>query len=283
MMALNGNNGQSATNNNQQYSLIKRLYASLAFVISVGEYAVLIYDVARATIRRPPHFYLILKQLFDIGVASLPVVAITGLSTGMVLAAQSFYQLADKGLASVTGLMVAKAMMTELGPVLTAFMVTGRVGAAMCAELGTMQVTEQIDALKTMAVNPNRYLISPRFIAGTLMIPLLVIFSIVMGIFGGYLVAVYFFGMAPNTYFDPMPIHITYFDFLTGVIKGFVFGILIMTISCYKGLRTSGGAAGVGRSTTNSVVITYCCILFVNFFLTVGLNIIHSQLTGIWE
>ncbi|MBS0605895.1 MAG: ABC transporter permease [Parachlamydiales bacterium] len=283
MVALNGNNGQTAANNHHQHPLLKRLYAALGFVISVGEYAVLIYDVAKATVRRPPHFYLILKQLFDIGVASLPVVAITGLSTGMVLAAQSFYQLSDKGLASVTGLMVAKAMMTELGPVLTAFMVTGRVGAAMCAELGTMQVTEQIDALKTMAVNPNRYLISPRFIAGVFMIPLLVIFSIVMGIFGGYLVAVYFFGMAPITYFDPMPTHITYFDFLTGVIKGFVFGILIMTIACYKGLRTSGGAAGVGRSTTNSVVVTYCCILFVNFFLTVGLNIIHDQLSGLLD
>ncbi len=280
MIALNGNNGHTTTNNSHQNPLLKRLYTALGFVISIGEYALLIFDVTKVTIRRPPHFYLILKQLFDIGVASLPVVAITGLSTGMVLAAQSFYQLSDKGLASVTGLMVAKAMMTELGPVLTAFMVTGRVGAAMCAELGTMQVTEQIDALKTMAVNPNRYLISPRFIAGVFMIPLLVIFSIVMGIFGGYLVAVYFFGMAPITYFDPMPTHITDFDFLTGVIKGFVFGILIMTIACYKGLRTSGGAAGVGKSTTNSVVITYCCILFVNFFLTVGLNIIHDQLTG---
>ncbi len=107
--------------------------------------------------------YLFLKQLYDIGVASVPVVAITGISTGLVLAAQSFYQLSDKGLSSVTGLMVAKAMMTELGPVLTAFMVTGSVGAAMCAELGTMRVTEQIDALQTMAVNPNRYLIAPRF------------------------------------------------------------------------------------------------------------------------
>lgn len=277
------NNGQSVSNHNNSHPLVKKLYSAFSFVIAIGEYTTLILDVTKSTLRRPPHFYLVLRQLFDIGVASLPVVAITGISTGMVLAAQSFYQLADKGLASVTGLMVAKAMMTELGPVLTGFMVTGRVGAAMCAELGTMQVTEQIDALKTMAVNPNRYLISPRFIAGTLMIPLLVIFSIVMGIFGGYLVAVYFFGMAPNTYFDPMPIHITYFDFSIGVIKGFVFGILIMTIACYKGLRTSGGAAGVGKSTTNSVVITYCCILFVNFFLTIGLNILHEQLSGLWE
>jgi phospholipid/cholesterol/gamma-HCH transport system permease protein len=279
MVLLNGNNSHSATNPSHPW--LKRIFSTLKFLISIGEYTVLIFDVAKTTLRRPPHFYLILRQLYEIGVASLPVVALTGLSTGMVLAAQSFYQLADKGLSSVTGLMVAKAMMTELGPVLTGFMVTGRVGASMCAELGTMQVSEQIDALKTMAVNPNRYLISPRFIAGTLMIPLLVIFSIVMGIFGGYLIAVYFFGMAPNSYFDPMRTNITYFDFLTGVIKGFVFAILIMTISCYKGMRTSGGAAGVGRATTSSVVITYCFLLFINFLLTVGLNILHGQLGGV--
>ena len=281
MTLLNGNNGQTATHHSHPW--LKRIFSALGFILSIGEYAVLIFEVAKTTFRRPPHFYLVLRQFYDIGVASLPVVALTGLSTGMVLAAQSFYQLADKGLSSVTGLMVAKAMMTELGPVLTGFMVTGRVGASMCAELGTMQVSEQIDALKTMAVNPNRYLLSPRFIAGTFMIPLLVIFSIVMGIIGGYLVAIYFFGMAPNTYFDPMHTNITYFDFLTGVIKGFVFAILIMTISCYKGMRTSGGAAGVGRSTTSSVVITYCCLLFINFFLTVGLNILHGQLGGMLD
>jgi phospholipid/cholesterol/gamma-HCH transport system permease protein len=167
-------------------------------------------------------------------------------------------------------------MMTELGPVLTAFMVTGRVGAAMCAELGTMRVTEQIDALQSMAVNPHRYLIAPRFIAGTLMMPLLTIFSIIMGIFGGYLISIYYFGMSPSSYFDPMPTHITYFDFVTGIIKGFVFGMQIMTIACFKGLRTVGGAAGVGRFTTQSVVITYCFILLTNFFLTVGLNIIND-------
>jgi phospholipid/cholesterol/gamma-HCH transport system permease protein len=146
----------------------------------------------------------------------------------------------------------------------------------MCAELGSMRVTEQIDALQTMAVNPHRCLISPRFIAGTIMMPLLTIFSIGMGVFGGYLIAVYYFGMAPIVYFDPMRTHITYFDFTIGVIKGLIFGILIMTIACFKGLRTTGGAAGVGRATTTSVVITYCFILLTNFFLTIGLNIIHD-------
>ena len=147
----------------------------------------------------------------------------------------------------------------------------------MCAELGSMRVTEQIDALQTMAVNPYRYLIAPRLIAGTFMMPLLTVFSIVLGIYGGYLIAVYYFGMAPIDYFDPMRDHLTLFDFATGVIKAFLFGIAIMTIACYKGITTSGGAEGVGRSTTTSVVITYCVILLSNFFLTVALNILHQE------
>src|SRR3984957_20770969 len=167
-------------NNNNNNHLFSRVAKRLSFFTATGEYVTLIVDVAIATIKRPPAFKLVLKQLYDVGVASLPVVAVTGFSTGMVLAAQSFYQLADKGLSGVTGIMVAKAMKTELGPVLTAFMVTGRVGAAMCAELGTMKVTEQIDALQTMAVNPNRYLLAPRLIAGIFMMPLLTIFSIAM-------------------------------------------------------------------------------------------------------
>jgi phospholipid/cholesterol/gamma-HCH transport system permease protein len=269
---------ENTNNNNDHPSLRQILLARFRIILSIGEWMALILSVAKATMRRPPSVKLILQQLYDIGVASLPVVAITGFSTGLVLAAQSIYQLSDKGLTSVTGLMVTKAMMTELGPVLTAFMVTGRVGAAMCAELGTMLVTEQIDALQTMAVNPHRYLIAPRFIAGTFMMPLLTVFGTVMGIFGGYLISVYYFNMAPNTYMSPIPTHVTYFDFFTGIVKGFIFGILIMTIACYKGMRTSGGAAGVGRSTTNSVVITYVAVLLTNFCLTVALNVLHDTL-----
>jgi len=252
------------------------LLEKLRFLVSTGEYVLLIWNVTVATFKRPPHWSLIREQLYNIGVLSLPVVAMTGFSTGLVLAAQSFFQLSDKGLAGATGLMVGKAMMTELGPVLTAFMVTGRVGAAMCAELGTMGVTEQVDALETMAVNPNRHLISPRFVAGMIMMPLLTIFSIFMGIFGGYLISVFYFKMPPTTYFDPMPIYITNFDLLTGIVKAFIFGILIVTISCYKGLTTRGGAEGVGRSTTNSVVICYTFILFSNFLITLGLNLLQN-------
>jgi phospholipid/cholesterol/gamma-HCH transport system permease protein len=146
------------------------------------------------------------------------------------------------------------------------------VGASMCAELGTMRVTEQIDAMRSMSVNPLRYLVAPRFLAGMIMMPLLTVFSAIMGILGGYIIAVYFYKMSASSFIDPLPLHITTFDFTSGMAKAFVFGIIIVTISCYKGMTTRGGAAGVGRSTTNSVVICYSVILIINFILTLGLN-----------
>lgn len=246
---------------------------------SLGAYVLLIQHVIFLSFRSPPQWMLVRDQLYAIGVLSLPVVAITGFSTGMVLATQSFFQLSDKGLAGATGLMVTKAMLVELGPVLTAFMITGRVGASMCAELGTMRVTEQIDAIRSMSVNPLGYLVAPRFIAGIAMMPLLSIFSSLMGVVGGYIVAVGYYNMSPSAFLDPLPIHVTYFDFFSGLAKSFVFGMIIVTISCYKGLATQGGAAGVGRSTTNSVVICYSVILIVNFFLTLGLNSSYSYLS----
>jgi len=248
-------------------------------LIALGSFIQFVLKVIWVALKRPPQFALIRDQMYEVGVMSLPVVAITGFSTGMVLAAQSYFQLSDKGLASATGLMVAKAMLVELGPVLTAFMVTGRVGASMCAELGTMRVTEQIDALRSMAIDPLQYLVAPRFIAGTFMLPILTIFSSIMGIVGGYVIAVDYYGMAPNTYIDPLPIHITVFDFISGTLKGFVFGIIIVTISCFRGMTTKGGAAGVGRATTNSVVICYSVILIVNFLMTLALNSSYEYIT----
>lgn len=265
--------------NHNSPPLLRWCTGKLLFFAAVGDYLRVVLETFRTICAHPPSLRLLFKQFYDIGVTSLPVVAITGFSTGLVLAAQSFYQLSDKGLASITGIMVGKAMITELGPVLTAFMITGRVGAAMCAELGTMQVTEQVDALKTMAVNPVQYLIAPRYMGGIIMMPLLTIFSIIMGVFGGYLISVHLFGMAPSAYFDPMPLHITLFDVVTGMVKAFIFGTFIMTISCYKGMKTEGGAAGVGQSTTNSVVISYCCILLSNFFITVGLNVFREEIS----
>lgn len=250
----------------------------IKFLAAFGEYARLIADVIVVSIKKPPSWALLRDQLYIIGVASFTVVAITGISTGTVLAAQSFYQLREKGLSGVTGIMVAKAMITELGPVLTALMVTGRVGSAMCAELGTMRVTEQIDAMETMAVDPKWYLLAPRFIAGIFMVPLLTCFSTILGILGGYFIASTFFGMPASNYFDPMPIHVTGFDIVTGILKSIFFGIVLVTICCYKGMKTRGGAAGVGRSTTNSVVLSYITILVSDFLLTMALNSIHDEL-----
>jgi phospholipid/cholesterol/gamma-HCH transport system permease protein len=244
----------------------------------IGEYTSLVFEVFFACCKKMPSWTLIREQLYHIGVMSFSVVAITGFTTGFVLAAQSFYQLGEKGLSAVTGVLVGKSMITELGPILTAFMVTGRVGSAMCAELGTMKVTEQIDALKSMAIDPKSYLIAPRFIAGILMIPFLTLFSAIMGILGGYLIAVTLFHMPASSYFEPMQIHISLFDFATGAIKSFIFGTILVTVCCYKGMKTSGGAAGVGKSTTQSVVTSYILILFSDFFLTMALNMIHKQM-----
>lgn len=250
---------------------------AFALFATFGDYIRLTLSVLSISFFRPPWFSLVRDQMYEIGVLSLPVVAITGFSTGLVLGAQSFFQFADKGLASATGLMVTKAMMVELGPVLTAFMVTGRVGASMCAELGTMRVTEQIDAIRSMAVNPVRHLVAPRFIAGIVTLPLLSVFSSLMGIMGGFLISVYYFNMAPNEFLGPLPAHIKTFDFVSGLIKAIVFGFVIITVSCYKGMTTKGGAAGVGKATTNSVVICYIAILILNFFLTIALNNFYTS------
>jgi phospholipid/cholesterol/gamma-HCH transport system permease protein len=239
---------------------------------SLGAFTFMMFQMIWNSIKAPPSWKLIKNQLFEMGVRSLPVIAITGLSTGMVLAAQAYFQLSDKGLTGTTGIMVAKSMLVELGPILTAFMITGRVGASITAELGSMKVTEQVDALRSMAVDPLRYLIAPRFIAMTLMVPVLTIFSCAMGIFGGYLIAVQLYGMAPHAFFDPMPIYVTWFDLISGLTKSFFFGLLIVSISSFRGITTEGGAAGVGRSTTSAVVLCYSAILTANFMLTLALN-----------
>lgn len=257
------------------------LQASLRFFDLIGQFILMIGRIFQVSFRRPPSWSLIRDQMYNIGFMSFGVVAITGFSTGLVLSAQSIFQLTDKGLAAVTGIMVTKGMITELGPILTAFMVTGRVGASICAEIGSMKVTEQVDALKSMSVNPLQYLIAPRFIAFVLMFPILTIFNVLMGIFGAYLLAVYFFDMSPATFLAPLPDSITRFDLVVGLVKAFCFAVIIVTISCFKGMRTNGGAAGVGQSTTSSVVLNYSIILIANFLLTLGLNLLHMSIWGV--
>nr|NGX33550.1 putative phospholipid ABC transporter permease protein MlaE [Candidatus Anoxychlamydiales bacterium] len=146
-----------------------------------------------------------------------------------------------------------------------------------------MKVTEQIDAIRSMAVNPKSYLIAPRFIAGIIMVPLLTVFCILMGILGGYLISTYFFHMSSAAYFAPMPLNITRFDIIAGTVKSIVFGILLVTICCYKGLKTKGGAEGVGKATTNSVVISYISILISDFLITLALNAIHLKIKYDWH
>ena len=254
------------------------LLSQFKFLTSIGEYASFVATSFITIFRRLPRWSLLREQLYSEGVLSLTVVSLTGFSTGLVLATQSYYQLNNKGLVGVTGLMVAKAMLTELGPVLTAFMFVGRIGASITAELATMKVTEQVDAMISMAVDPQRYLVSPRLIAGIIMLPLLTVYSVVLGVFGGYLIAVHFFGLAPTTFWDPIPIYVEPFDFWIGFIKSFVFALLSVTICCYKGMMTTGGAKDVGESTTKAVVLCYVMILILNFLLTLSLNVMRTEI-----
>jgi phospholipid/cholesterol/gamma-HCH transport system permease protein len=242
------------------------------FLETVGGHISLFFSVFATVLRRPPRWELVREQLYEVGVMSLGVVAITGFTTGFVLAVQSFYQLGDKGMGSMTGLLVSKSMIAELGPILTAFMVTGRVGSAMCAEIGSMKVTEQIDALRSMSVQPTAYLITPRIIACMFMVPILSLFNILMGILGGFFIASFFQNMSLATFLEPMRTHITLLDCYSSVVKAATFGTVIAVVCCYKGLQATGGAAGVGKATTQSVVTSYILVLVFDFLLTLGLN-----------
>ena len=210
----------------------------------------------------------LLYQIYFIGVKSQAVVLVTGAFTGMVLGAQTFFQFHKVKMDTATLAVVGVSMCSELGPVLTALMVSGRVGAAIAAEIGTMRVTEQIDALRTLATHPVDYLVVPRLIAAQIALPLLTIEAIIVGIGAGYLVGVNVLGIEP-TYLWLNMLHFTHdVDLLEGLIKAFIFGGIIALISCYKGLTCGMGAEGVGHATTEAVVFSSITILIVNFFLT---------------
>lgn len=238
------------------------------FIEEIGRVVRLFFQTARWIFRLPIRFSGILKQMEEVGVNSVPVVIITALSTGMVLAFQSFNGFKRFDAETLVGTVVALSMTRELGPVLTGLMVAGRAGAAMAAELGTMRVTEQIDALTTMAVNPIKYLIVPRVIAGMVMLPLLTIFADMIGITGGYFIAVKVLGVNPTIYLRRTTDYLELDDIFGGLLKAFVFGIIITTISCYKGFNTQGGAEGVGRATTGAVATASVLIIVFDYFLT---------------
>lgn len=214
----------------------------------------------------------LMDQMSRIGVDSWGMVAITGFSTGAVLVVQIGYQFSQLGAQRYVGGVVSMAMARELAPILTAIVVAGRVGSAIAAELGTMKITEQIDALETLATNPVEYLVVPRFLGCTIMLVILTIFTNIVGMIGGSIVAVYQIGLTLPTFQDSILQNLKIHDLNGGLLKAMVFGAMIGIIGCYKGFTTEGGAEGVGASTTGAVVLSIMLILAVNYFLTVGIN-----------
>ena len=210
----------------------------------------------------------ILRQMVDIGYYSLPVVGLTAIFTGMVLALQSYTGFSRFEAESAVATIVVLSMTRELGPVLAGLMVAGRVGASMAAELGTMRVTEQIDALSTLATDPYKYLVAPRLIAGLLMLPALVLVADVIGVFGGYLVGTYKLGFAPQESLNRTVEFLETQDVVSGLVKAAVFGFLVALMGCYQGYNSRGGAQGVGAATTKAVVSASILILTANYIVT---------------
>lgn len=219
-------------------------------------------------LRPPSEIRNIVKQMEEVGVRSMPVVLVTATFTGMVLALQSYSGFQRFQATSFVGSVVALSITRELGPVFAGLMVSGRVGAAMAAELGTMKVTEQIDALVTLATNPVKYLVVPRVVAATLVLPVLVVFADLVGILGGYFVSVYLLGSNPYIYVAKTYQYLELKDIYTGLVKASVFGMLIATISCHHGFVAEGGAEGVGRATTRAVVASSMMVLVSDYFMT---------------
>lgn len=220
------------------------------------------------TFRRPLEMRSLMVQFDQIGVRSMSIVVVTAVFIGMVLALQTAYALQDFGGKLFIGKVVSLSLVRELAPVLMALMVGGRVGAGMTAEIGTMKVTEQIDALRAFATNPVRKLVVPKVVATTLMLPLLTTIACAVGILGGMIIAVVTLNLSANFYFRSVITTLTFSDMASGIGKTFFFGAVIALIACYNGLETDGGADGVGRATTSTVVTASISILIMDFFLT---------------
>ncbi|MBE0604619.1 MAG: ABC transporter permease [Deltaproteobacteria bacterium] len=234
----------------------------------LGSVSAMFLQVVTGAVHRPFEFRNIVKQMEEVGVRSVPVVLVTATFTGMVLALQSFSGFQRFGATSLVGTVVALSITRELGPVFAGLMVSGRVGASMAAELGTMKVTEQIDALVTLATDPVKYLVVPRVIAATIVLPILVVFADLVGILGGYFVAVHLMGANPHVYIAKTYQYLEFKDIYTGLIKAAVFGTLIALISCHHGFIAQGGAEGVGRATTRAVVTSSMMVLVSDYFMT---------------
>jgi phospholipid/cholesterol/gamma-HCH transport system permease protein len=218
--------------------------------------------------KNPPRLNHFIKQLAYLGAETTPVVLITSLFSGGVIALQTYSTFHKFNAEFLIGAVVALSMGRELGPVLTALMVVARVGSAMTAQIGTMRITEQIDALEVMGMDPRSYLITPRIVAGTLGVPMLTILSNIAGILGGWFVAVKLFGVNEYLFWEKMKDLTELYDFLGGLYKATFFGFIITAVSCYFGFYTRGGTEGVGRATTSSVVASSMLVLISDYFLT---------------
>ncbi|UCF32191.1 MAG: ABC transporter permease [bacterium] len=241
---------------------------SLVYLQESGQGTILFTRVIRSIFKGPFPVRLTTQQMEEIGFRSLPVVLITAIFTGAVLALQTYSGFKRFGAEGLVGTVVALSMTRELGPVLASIMVAGRVGSAMAAELGTMRVTEQIDALITLATDPVHYLVVPRFVASLVMLPFLVIFADIIGIIGGYVVAVTILGASSTSYINRTLQYLEFSDITIGLLKAAVFGMIIALVGCHMGFYTTGGAEGVGKATTRAVVGASILILISNYFLT---------------
>jgi phospholipid/cholesterol/gamma-HCH transport system permease protein len=256
---------------------VERFGKFLAFFIhEMGEMVFLTIGIHRWMFKKPFDGKLILEQMVKIGVESIPVAVNTALFTGMVLALQSGYTLENKikGVSQFIGSVVSISMVRELGPVLTAMVIAGRMGSAVAAEIGTMQVTEQIDALYTLAANPVKYLAVPRFLAFTFMLPLLIIFSDLIGWAGGLFICSMKF-TSSTVYIESTRTSLETGDIMGGVIKALFFGAIIAVVACRQGFATTNGAEGVGQATTNAVVFSFMLILISDYFLNAILIALH--------
>jgi phospholipid/cholesterol/gamma-HCH transport system permease protein len=237
-------------------------------LLEVQEYLRLTGQVARGTVSRPFYVRDLVMQLELIGIGSLTVVVLTGVFTGMVLALQTGLTLDQFGARSVVGRLVSASMVRELGPVLTALMVTGRVGSGIAAEIGSMVVTDQVAALRSLGTDPIRKLVVPRVLAGTIMVPILTVIANGVGMLGGLVISVTQLRVAGSVYWSNVVQGLFMPDIWMGLTKPVIFGFALVSIGCHVGLRTRGGTQGVGRSTTNSVVAASVAILVLDFLIT---------------
>ena len=235
---------------------------------TAGGLSILGWRGLRAVFSRPFELRLWLREMEQIGVRSLGVAAITTIFAGMVLALQTAYSLPALGVKFYIGTVVSKSLVRELGPVLTALVVGGRIGAGMTAELGTMKVTEQIDAMRSMAADPVKKLVAPKLAATLVMLPVLTLIGDLLGVLGGMVIAVYQLNLTPGFYLNDVLGAVTLADLFSGVGKSFFFAYFITVIGCYNGLHARGGADGVGRATTDTVVMASIMVLVADFFLT---------------